>query len=69
MSGMQVVSSDGKTARIAGVYTLPEYRGRGLAAELLRRARRDFSSVIHAREQDLSPSGRGWRDKVESSSP
>ena len=63
-SGLQVVSADGRTAKIANVYTLPEYRGRGMAAGLLARARRDFAVVGHADEDDLSLAGLGWRDKV-----
>jgi GNAT superfamily N-acetyltransferase len=65
VSGLQVVSADGHVAKIANVYTLPGYRGRGMAAELLARARRDFRDVRHADEDDLSPAGRGWRDKME----
>jgi hypothetical protein len=47
------------------MYTLPGYRGRGMAAELFARARRDFRDVEHADENDLSSAGRGWRDKME----
>lgn len=65
VAGLQVVSADGRAAKIANVYTLPEYRGRGMAAGLLSRARRDFLVVEHADEDDLSRAGRGWRDKME----
>lgn len=63
-SGLQVVSSDGREAVIANVYTRPEHRRRGLAAKLLARARRDFARVRHAEEGSLSDAGRGWRDAV-----
>jgi GNAT superfamily N-acetyltransferase len=65
VSGLQVVSRDGVTALVANVYTRPDRRGRGLASELLARARHDFARVDHASEADLSAAGRGWRDAVE----
>lgn len=64
-AGLQVVSQNGRDATVANVYTRPEFRRRGLARRLLERARRDFSNVRHADEDDLSEAGRAWRDRVE----
>jgi GNAT superfamily N-acetyltransferase len=66
VSGLQVVSRDGRIAHVANVYTLPRYRKTGLARKLLDRARRDFAAVLHADEDDLSDDGRAWRDATES---
>lgn len=69
VSGLQVVSRDGRTAVVANVYTRPDYRNLGLASRLLARARRDFSRVDHAEESHLSSAGVAWRDAVEGPGP
>lgn len=62
VSVLQIVSFDGEHAQIANVYTVPEFRRRGLAEQLLARARKDFASVEHSKH--LSESGRLWKEKV-----
>jgi ribosomal protein S18 acetylase RimI-like enzyme len=61
---LQVVSLDKRHAIIANVYTMPKYRNRHIASELLARARMDFMSVKHAKEEMLSTKGRAWREKI-----
>lgn len=60
VSGLQVVSADGKRAVIANVYTRPEQRRRGHADDLMAAARKDFVSVEHAKESSLSDDGKAW---------
>jgi GNAT superfamily N-acetyltransferase len=63
-SALQVVTRDWRHAVIANVYTLPDYRRMGLATTLIKRARRDFKSIDHASEANLSDEGRAWRDST-----
>lgn len=65
IAGLQLVTADGRTAKVANVYTTPAHRRRGLAAKLLTRARKDFADVHHAEDIHLSGDGRAWRDKIE----
>jgi len=65
VSGLQIVSRDGKTGMVANVYTLATHRRRGLARELLKRARRDFRKVVPPEEQHISDDGKAWRDVVQ----
>lgn len=69
VSGLQVMSRDGKQAKVANVYTHESHRRKGLAKQLLDRARKDFDHVEHADEQHLSEEGRQWRDAVKSLRP
>jgi len=66
VAALQVVSRDKKQAVISNVYTSPEHRREGWAAELLRHARHDFKLVEHASEEDISDEGKAWRDRVKS---
>lgn len=63
VSALQVVTRDGVHATIANVFTVPEHRREGWASVLLTRARKDFRSVEHAREDMLSGEGKAWRDR------
>jgi len=65
VAALQVVSRDKRNASIANVYTDPCCRRRGLAKELLSRARRDFKSIVHASEENISEAGKAWRSRVE----
>ena len=60
ISGLQVVTHDGKNAQVARVYTLPEFRRKGYASSLLKRARCRFETL--APSTQLSPDGRAWTD-------
>ena len=62
---LQVVSRDGKSASIANVYTDPAHRKQGYAKKLLLRARKDFRSVVHASEGNISDEGKAWRAAVD----
>lgn len=62
VSALQVVSRDKKSASIANVYTLPEYRRLGYAKILFDHAKEDFESLEHSK--DLSELGILWSDKV-----
>ena len=64
VSGLQVVSREGRYAVIANVFTLPEYRRKKLAARLLQRARGDFISVSHAAPDSMSEDAKRWRERV-----
>jgi predicted GNAT family acetyltransferase len=64
LAALQVVTRDKKHATIANVYTLPSRRKEGLARALLARARRDFQTVSHASEENISPAGKAWRARV-----
>jgi predicted GNAT family acetyltransferase len=64
VSALQVVSKDKKTAVIANVFTVTEFRKQGWAAQLLQKARRDFKVVGHAKDDHVSEDGKAWRDKV-----
>jgi GNAT superfamily N-acetyltransferase len=59
LAALQIVTRDGKTARVARVYVDPRYRRQGLAAALLAHARTQFETVEHS--DDLSPAGAAWR--------
>lgn len=63
VAALQIMSKDGRRGTIANVYTLPEYRRKGIARELLERARRGFESLSHSR--DLSTLGALWKGGVE----
>jgi GNAT superfamily N-acetyltransferase len=64
LAALQVVSRDGRHAQIANVYVAPEARRRGLASLLLRQARRDFRTVVHAADENVSEAGRRWKTAV-----
>lgn len=55
VSGLQVMSRDGKTGVIGNVYTLPEYRRQGLGRDLLNIARKKFKRLNDS--QDLTSMG------------
>lgn len=55
---LQVVSRDGRHARIANAFTVPGMRRRGIARMLLEAARTDFEEVLHS--DDLSDFGRAF---------
>lgn len=67
VAGLQVVSRDGRTAKVANVYVAPSYRRRGLATKLFERARRDFESLDHADLEHTSLAGRSWVNTLEKS--
>lgn len=58
------VSWHPQTGEIMGIYTDPEHKRRGVASELLRRARQIDPKVHHS--ENLTDSGRAWSDKVAS---
>ena len=60
VSGLQVVSRDGLNALVAYVYTTPSHRRRGLASKLMKKARGDFQSVEHAKQEHLSQDAKAW---------
>jgi len=62
VSALQIVTK-GKTAQIANVYTLPEFRKMGFAKKLLKRAKHGFEEIKHSK--DLSTLGAIWKSKVE----
>ena len=55
---VQLVTMDGRTAKVANAYVVPELRRRKLASLLLKRARQDFRVIEHSTH--LSESGRGF---------
>jgi hypothetical protein len=65
VSALQLVTRDRVHASIANVFTVPERRREGWANVLLARARKDFRSIKHAREDMLSGEGKAWRDHSE----
>lgn len=60
VAALQVVSRDGRTARTANVYTIPEGRRQGWASRLLARARKDFERVEQAPSEHRSAEGDAW---------
>ncbi len=58
VSGLQVVSRDGKNGVIANVYTLPDYQRQGLARQLLNTAREVFKKVDQAPEEHRTELGK-----------
>lgn len=50
------------TGEIETVYTMPEFRGRGLARDLLAVARACVGPVRHSQHQ--TPAGAAWAEKV-----
>jgi GNAT superfamily N-acetyltransferase len=62
VSALQVIGTLGGTAKIEAVYTVPDYRRMGLAAELLTTARQDFKKVKHSFFR--SKAGSAWKAKV-----
>ncbi|MHA2279757.1 MAG: hypothetical protein ACXAC5_02520 [Promethearchaeota archaeon] len=62
VSGLQVVSRDGKTATIANVFTLLLERRQKYATMLLAQAQQDFEVVEHAKDKHVSDLGIDWRD-------
>ncbi len=64
VSALQVVSRDGRSARVANVFTSPEHRRSGWASTLMARARKDFGSISHASEENISDDGKAWRKRV-----
>ena len=62
VSGLQVMSRDGRHAPIASAHTREGHRRRGHASKLLAMARKDFESVKHASDKNLSGDARKWRD-------
>lgn len=67
VSGLQVVSRDGRHATIANVFTVPAHRRQGLAAMLLATAKHDFETVTHSTA--LSREGALWSRGVERPPP
>jgi hypothetical protein len=61
---LQVVTRDNRHATIANVYVVKSRRREGLARALLTRARRDFQTVVHAEEANISTAGKAWRARV-----
>jgi predicted GNAT family acetyltransferase len=70
IAGLQVMSRDlwrGKEpaiATIANVYTHPDFRRQGHAADLLAKAKQSFDKVLHSK--DLTSTGSRWKSGVES---
>lgn len=62
VSALQVIGTLGGTAKIEAVYTVPDYRRTGLAAELLIMARQDFKKVKHSFFR--SKAGSAWKARV-----
>ena len=60
VAALQIVSRDGEHGKVANVYVLPEYRRRGFASKLLRRAERDFSTIEHAESSQRSDEAQAW---------
>lgn len=59
VAGLQLVTGPSQgSAVVANVYVLPDRRRRGLAAQLLEHARKDFPGVTHS--QHLSEDGKAW---------
>lgn len=56
------ISWDHQTGEIRGVYAVDEHKRKGVASELLRRAREIDPTVHHS--EHLSDSGRAWSSKV-----
>jgi GNAT superfamily N-acetyltransferase len=65
VGGLQVMTRDGKTGRIANVYVKPVARRAGVATKLLKRAREVFDSVAHS--DDLSADARAWKAATDES--
>jgi len=51
-------------ATIANVYTHPDFRRQGHAADLLAKAKQSFDKVLHSK--DLTSTGSRWKSGVES---
>lgn len=60
---LQIMSTDGQVGTIANVYTVPDARRKGIASQLMERARKDFKQIHH--NADLSPAGAAWANSVE----
>lgn len=67
VSALQVMSRDGIAGQAANVYTKPEFRRKGYAAELWKHARRNFRSLVQAPEKDRTQDGMAWTKFVRSS--
>jgi predicted GNAT family acetyltransferase len=63
VSAMQLMSMDGKKAKIANVFTLPEKQKQGKASKLMQKARNDFDKVEHS--EDLTKQGAAFANSVE----
>ncbi len=62
VSSLQLVKTRGQKkwkAKIANVWTHPDYRRQGLATKLLNNAKKNFDEIKHS--QDLSMSGSHWK--------
>ena len=68
VAALQVMSRDGKAGQAANVYTHPEFRRKGYASELWRKAQRDFKTLVQAPESDRSQAGMAWSHAVRSGS-
>jgi GNAT superfamily N-acetyltransferase len=62
VSGLQVMSRDGKTGHVANAYTHPDFRRRGHAKALVERARMDFEKLTWS--TDRSEVGEAFVRKV-----
>lgn len=63
VSILQLVTRDGKSCKIANVYTPPQFRRQHLAAELLNLARTEYQSISHS--HDLTDDGMAWKNSVD----
>lgn len=59
VGALQVMSRDGKKGTIANVVVQPEHRRKGIAKELLAKAKKDFDQIDHS--GDLSELGKAWK--------
>ena len=58
VSGLQIMSRDGKSGIATNVYTEKEFRRKGYASKLLKAARKDFKDLD--KSSDLSEDGKSW---------
>ena len=63
VSALQVMSMDGKRAKIANIFTVESEQKKGIASRLLKRARKDFDSIEHS--DDLTNEGARFANSVE----
>lgn len=60
VGALQLVTLDGKNARIANVYVKTPHRRKGIATKLYQQATKDFQSIKHS--DDINTDGKAWRD-------
>ncbi len=63
VAGIQVMW-DGEQAKVAGVYTHPDFRHQQAATKLFDFAREDFPDLVHSPRDELSDDARGWADTL-----